>query len=62
MGRKTPKNKTAAIRGLERRRHFENGGSLSEWRGVSSAHKNRKDKRKNRRTRDEEAIKESKEE
>ena len=33
----------ARIRGLERKAHFENGGTLSDWRGgVHTVTKNRK--------------------
>ncbi len=39
---------TSAIRGEERRLHFEAGGSLAEWRGIHTIHKSSKDKRRSR--------------
>lgn len=62
MPRKDDTKKTAGIRGEERKRYFEEGGTLAGWRGTSSIQKNRKDKRKNRRTRQQEAIRQSSEE
>lgn len=34
-----------AQRGLERKAHFESGGSLAEWNGINVVHKNKRDKR-----------------
>lgn len=61
MSKKKNKKKkdTKGIRGELRRKHFEDGGSLAEWRGTSAVHKNRKDKRNDRRTRQRKAIKDS---
>jgi len=43
QSRKAQLKALARIRGLEREAHFENGGSLSDWRGgVHTITKNRK--------------------
>ncbi len=34
--------KTAASRGLDRKAHFDSGGSLKEWRGSSAVHSSKK--------------------
>lgn len=52
-------NKTAGYRGEDRKQHFADGGSLAEWRGTHTVHKNKKDKRQNRRTRRQQAIRDS---
>lgn len=59
------KNKTrstAGIRGVIRAEHFKEGGTLAGWRGTSSVHKNKKDKRNDRSTKRRNAIRESQEE
>lgn len=33
---------TAIIRGLDRKAHFDSGGSLAEWRGNSAVHSSNK--------------------
>lgn len=54
--------KTAGQRAKDRQDHFADGGSPSEWLGGHHVvHKNRKDKRKNRRTEKQTAIKDSQE-
>lgn len=53
------KDKTKGIRGKQRENHFNDGGTLKEWRGQHKVHKNRKDKRQNRRTKDKKAIQDS---
>jgi hypothetical protein len=61
--RKGKRNKsTAGQRGLEREQHFKDGGSLREWRGTGGVHKNKKDKRQNRKAAKKKAIQESQEE
>ena len=59
---KKDKKTTAGTRGEDRKKHFASGGSLAEWRGTSSVHKNKKDKRKDRATVKRQAIKESQDE
>ena len=54
-------NSTAGQRGEERKQHFADGGSVREWRGTGGVHKNKKDKRQNRRTQKKKAIEESQE-
>lgn len=56
---KSERQSTAGSRGEIRKDHFNSGGSLAEWRGTSSVHKNRKDKRSNRTTKKNKAIQES---
>lgn len=54
--------KSAGQRGIEREQHFEDGGSPTEYRGgVSGPHKNKKDKRNDRKTAKEKAIEDSQE-
>jgi hypothetical protein len=50
---------TSGSRGEDRKKHFADGGSLAEWRGTHTVHKNKKDKRQNRRTRRQQAIRDS---
>lgn len=48
-----------SIRGFERKKHFEEGKTPSQWRGSYHVHSSRKDKRKSRSNRKREAIKDS---
>lgn len=45
---KNKNKKTSDIRGQEREDYFNDGLPLSNWRGKHIVHKNKKDKRKNR--------------
>jgi len=58
MAKEKPKDKTAGSRGLHRKEHFENGGTLAQWRGLHQVHTSKNQKRKNRRTEKEKAIRE----
>jgi hypothetical protein len=54
--------KSAGQRGVDRQRHFDAGGSPTEYRGGPSGYqKNHKDKRNDRKTAKEKAIKDSQE-
>ena len=49
MGKQENKDKARAKqRGEDRKKHFESGGSLSEWRGKHSVHTSKADKRNSR--------------
>lgn len=56
------KNSTAGLRGEVRKQHFEEGGTLAGWRGRSSVHRNRSEKRNDRATQKRNAIRDSQEE
>ena len=56
------KNKTAGVRGEERKQHFASGGSLAEWRGTSAVHKRKEEKRNDRSTAKKRAIADSQDE
>jgi hypothetical protein len=56
--RRKKKQADKALQDELRRLHFESGGSPQEWRGLSAAHKNKRDKRQNRRTRRTQAVEE----
>ncbi len=45
-----------AIRGELRALHFKAGGTPSNWRGLAAVHKNKRNKRKNRRVQEQQAI------
>lgn len=67
MAKKKSKTRTTmdlskAIRGLARKEHFENGGTVEGWRGVHTVQKDKRTKRKRTRAdRDNAAIRESQE-
>lgn len=58
--KKNKASKTSKIRGEERKRHFEDGGSLAEWRGLHHIHNSKK--RRSRRKERIKAIEDSKDE
>lgn len=53
---------TSGVRGEMRRQHFEEGGTLAGWRGRSAVHTNRSEKRNDRSTVKQKAIRDSQEE
>lgn len=59
---KNKRKSTAGIRGVLREAHFRNGGTLAGWRGTSSVHRKRKDKRNSRSIAKKKAINDSREE
>ena len=67
MGKKVKRRgkrdkKSAGQRGVDRQRHFDDGGSPTEYQGGPSYYqKNKKDKRNDRKTAKENAIKDSQE-
>jgi hypothetical protein len=58
---KNKSQSTAGVRGVIRKEHFEEGGSLATWRGTSAIHKNHRDKRNDRSTQRRKAIRDSQE-
>lgn len=67
MAKKKNKKRTAMdlskpIRGLARKEHFENGGTVEGWRGIHTIQKDKRTRRKRTRgNRDKAAIRESQE-
>ncbi len=60
MSKKNNQTKdTKAERGIDRKIHFESGGSLAEWRGLHQIHKSSKDKRNSRSSQKKKAVRES---
>lgn len=69
MSRKNKKKKSkkaraalessAKIRGILREEHFSSGKSLSEWRGTSSVHTSRSEKKRSRSSDKKKAIEDS---
>lgn len=61
-GRRTREAKDAAAqRGIDRKRHFADGGSLAEWRGLHKVHDSRPRNRRTRGADNRRAIQESRE-
>jgi hypothetical protein len=58
---KNKRKSTAGVRGELRRQYFEEGGTLSGWRGTSSVHKSRAEKRNSRSIAKKKAIRDSQE-
>ena len=50
---------SAAIRGTERKQHFDNGGTLTQWRGLHQTHTSRSEKRRSRNSDQQNAISDS---
>jgi len=59
--RRKKRDMLSRIRGEERKQYFEDGGTLAGWRGVSAIHRDKKEKRSNRSTKERKAIQESEE-